>query len=223
MDFYYKKGLSLKMKELRLKEPKFDYYDEFIKNVDIALEISNTLQNYIENFDISNSQEVEEKVHGLENDADRNLHKILNFLVKDFLPPIDREDIVLLANKIDDTIDYLDEIVINLDILSVNNLRKDFKSFVEIINKLSIMLKKMFQNFKNTKKYEEIHNMVIEINNIEEEGDKIYENAIRELYKNESNPIEILKWNTIYNSIENIIDSYESVANTVGEIVLKNS
>ena len=211
------------MKDLKLKEPKFDYYDEFIKSADIAVEISTILKDYIANFDVNNSQEVEEKVHKLENDADKNLHKMLNFLVKDFLPPIDREDIVLLANKLDDTIDYLDEIVINLDILDVTVLKEDFKDFVEIINKLSIMMRGMFENFKNTKKYEEIHKMVVGINNIEEEGDKIYENAIRELYKNESNPVEILKWNTIYNSIENSIDSYESVANTVDEIALKNT
>ena len=211
------------MKDFRLKEPKYDYYDEFIKTADIAVEISGTLKEYIENFDVNSSQEVEEKVHKLENDADKNLHKMLKFLVKDFLPPIDREDIVLLANKLDDIIDCLDEIVINLDILDVISLRDDFKNFIEIINKSSIMLKGMFQNFKNIKKYDEIHKMVVGINNIEEEGDKIYENAIRELYKNESNPVEILKWNTIYNSIENSIDSYESVANTVGEIALKNS
>ena len=211
------------MKDFRLKEPKYDYYDEFIKTADIAVEISGTLKEYIENFDVNSSQEVEEKVHKLENDADKNLHKMLKFLVKDFLPPIDREDIVLLANKLDDIIDCLDEIVINLDILDVISLRDDFKDFIEIINKLSIMLKGMFENFKNIKKYDEIHKMVVGINNIEEEGDKIYESAIRELFKNEQNPVEILKWNTIYNSIENTIDAYESVANTVGEIALKNS
>ena len=211
------------MKDFRLKEPKYDYYDEFIKTADIAVEISGTLKEYIENFDVNSSQEVEEKVHKLENDADKNLHKMLKFLVKDFLPPIDREDIVLLANKLDDIIDCLDEIVINLDILDVISLRDDFKNFIEIINKSSIMLKGMFQNFKNIKKYDEIHKMVVGINNIEEEGDKIYESAIRELFKNEQNPVEILKWNTIYNSIENTIDAYESVANTVGEIALKNS
>ena len=211
------------MKNLKLKEPKYNYYDEFIKNADVAVEISIILKEYIENFNVESSQEVEEKVHSLENDADKNLHKMLKFLVKDFLPPIDREDIVLLANKLDDIIDYLDEIVINLDILDVTSLREDFKDFIELINKLSIMLKGMFENFKNIKKYEEIHKMVVGINNIEEEGDKIYEAAIRELFKNESNPVDILRWNTIYNSIENTIDAYESVANTVGEIALKNS
>lgn len=211
------------MKDFKVKEPKLDYYDEFIKNADIALEMTSILKKYVENFDINNSQEIEEKVHKLENDADRNLHKILSFLVKDFLPPIDREDIVLLANKIDDTIDYIDEIVINLDILDVSVLREDFKEFIKIINKMSIMLKGMLEGFKNTKKYDEIHKLVVGINNIEEEGDKIYESAIREIFKNESNSVEILKWNTIYNSLENCLDSYEGIANTLDEIILKNT
>ena len=64
---------------------------------------------------------------------------------------------------------------------------------------------------------------IIEINNFEENGDKIYEKSIKSLFKNETNSIEILRWNTIYNSLENCIDSYESVANTIGEIILKNT
>ena len=64
---------------------------------------------------------------------------------------------------------------------------------------------------------------IIEINNTEENGDKIYEKSIKNLFTNETNSIEILRWNTIYNSLENCIDSFENVANTVGEIILKNT
>ena len=96
------------MKNFRLKENNFDYYDEFVKNANIALEISTILKKHAENFEINNSTEIEKKVHRLENEADKNLHEIMDYLAKDFLPPLEREDIVLLVNKIDDIIDYLD-------------------------------------------------------------------------------------------------------------------
>ena len=206
-----------------MKKQELNYYDEFIKNIEIAYQISNILKEYIDKFKTEDSEEIEQKVHKLENDADYNLHNLKNYLVKDFLPPIEREDIVLLANKIDDIIDYLDEITINFNILDIKAVRGDFKDFVEIINQLSVLLKEILEKFKDKKNYDKIGEYIININNIEEDGDKIYENSIKNLYKNESNPIEIIKWNTIYNTLENCIDSYESVANTIGEIVLKNT
>ncbi len=211
------------MKDFRLKEKNFNYYDEFIKNANIAIEISTILKKHAENYDINNSTEVEEKVHKLENDADRNLHETIDYLVKDFLPPIEREDIVLLVNKIDDIIDYLDEIAINFNILNIVVLRDNFLEFMELFNKVSVLLKEMLENFKDKKKHEEVYKYLIEINNIEENGDRLYEKAIKSLFTNEKDPIEIIKWNTIYNTLENGIDSFESVANTIGEIVLKNT
>jgi len=206
-----------------MKQPKLNYYEEFIKNSDIALKMSEALKSFVENYEASKAKEVEYQVHKLENSADQNLHEILKYLVKDFLPPIDREDIVLLANRIDDTIDCIDEIVINLDILNVSGLRDNFKKFIELINELCIKQKEMLEKFKVTKKYNEVEKLVIEINNLEESGDRIYEDAIRGLYKNETSAIEVLKWNTIYNLLENCFDSFESVANTVWEIIMKNA
>lgn len=211
------------MKDFRLKEKNFNYYDEFIKNANIAIEISTILKKHSENYDINNSTEVEEKVHKLENDADKNLHETIDYLVKDFLPPIEREDIVLLVNKIDDIIDYLDEIAINFNILNIVVLRDNFLEFMELFNKVSVLLKEMLENFKDKKKHEGVYKYLIEINNIEENGDRLYEKAIKSLFTNEKDPIEIIKWNTIYNTLENGIDSFESVANTIGEIVLKNT
>ena len=211
------------MKDFRLKEKNCNYYDEFIKNANIAIEISTILKKHAENYDINNSTEVEEKVHKLENDADKNLHETIDYLVKDFLPPIEREDIVLLVNKIDDIIDYLDEIAINFNILNIVVLRDNFLEFMELFNKVSVLLKEMLENFKDKKKHEEVYKYLIEINNIEENGDRLYEKAIKSLFTTEKDPIEIIKWNTIYNTLENGIDSFESVANTIGEIVLKNT
>ena len=211
------------MKDFRLKEKNFNYYDEFIKNANIAIEISTILKKHAENYDINNSTEVEEKVHKLENDADKNLHETIDYLVKDFLPPIEREDIVLLVNKIDDIIDYLDEIAINFNILNIVVLRDNFLEFMELFNKVSVLLKEMLENFKDKKKHEEVYKYLIEINNIEENGDRLYEKAIKSLFTTEKDPIEIIKWKTIYNTLENGIDSFESVANTIGEIVLKNT
>lgn len=210
------------MKKLEIIKEELDYYEMFINNAKIAVEISAILNKFAENYDFNKLPQVVADVHKYENNADKNLHEILNYLIKDFLPPIDREDIVFLANRMDDTIDYLDEIFINLKTLNVKKLRKEFKIFAQIINKLSTLLNSMITKFKNKNCYAEVHNLVIEINETEEKGDTVFENAIEDLFTNETNSVEIIRWNTIYNELENCIDSFENIANAVDEIILKN-
>jgi len=204
-----------------MKKKELNYYDEFIKNVEICCEISNILKQHIDNFQNEDPKETEEMVHKLENDADLNLHNIKNYLVKDFLPPIDREDIILLSNKIDNAVDDLDEIIIDLNIYNINELRNDFKDFANLICQMSAKLREVMNNFKDKKKYDQTKALIIEINGLEEQGDRLYENAIKNLYNTEQNPIEILKWNNIYGTLEDAIDSFEGVADYVEEILMK--
>lgn len=205
-----------------MKKKELNYFDEFIKNVDICCEISNIIKQHVDNFKNEDAKETEKIVHKLENDADLNLHNLKNYLIKDFLPPIEREDIVLLVNKIDDVVDNLDEIIIDLNIFNVDYLRAEFKEFVELICQMSIKLRNIMNSFKEIKKYEQIKNMIIEINGLEEQGDKLYENSIKNLYNTEQNPVEILKWHNIYTTLEEAIDSFESVADYIEEIIMKN-
>ncbi len=206
-----------------MKNKELNYYDEFIKNVDICCKISNILKQHTENFQNENAKETEEMVHKLENDADLNLHHIKNYLVKDFLPPIDREDIILLVNKIDDVVDNLDEVIIDLNIFNVKVLREDFKEYTQLIDKACLKLKEMMSNFKNSKKYEETKSIIIDINHLEEQGDRLFEKSIKNLYDNETNSIEISKWHNIYECVENCMDSCECVADYVEEILMKNA
>lgn len=208
------------MKEKKL--PRFNYYDEFIKNVDIAVQISEILKEFIDNYDNSKAKEIEQMVHNLENDADENLHQLLKFLVKDFLPPIEREDIVLLANKIDDAIDCIDETVIDFNIFNIVSLREDIMEFIELTNKLCIIEKDIMIKFKSSKKFDEVNELVIQVNNLEEQGDRLYEKSIRKLFK-EADTLEIIKWEKIYTDLENCFDAFESIADTVSEIVMKNT
>ena len=79
----------------------------------------------------------------------------------------------------------------------------------------------MFIKFKETKKFDEIHGLIVEINEIEDEGDTLYQEAIRNLFKNEKDAIKVIIWKNIYNCLENCLDASEKIANNLEEIVLK--
>ena len=204
-----------------MKKERLNYFDEFLKNISYAVESADVLDEYINHFNSEISFEKEQIVHKLENDADYNLHNILNYLIKDFVPPFDREDIIMLVHDIDDLEDYIDEVVININILGVQKLRSDASKFTDLISKTALKLKELFLKFKETKKYEIIHKYVIDINESEEVGDKLYQDSMRNLFLNEKDPIEIIKWRKIYDCLENCMDSCEKIANSVDEIILK--
>jgi len=204
-----------------MKKERLNYFDEFLKNISYAVESADVLDEYINHFNSEISFEKEQIVHKLENDADYNLHNILNYLIKDFVPPFDREDIIMLVHDIDDLEDYIDEVVININILGVQKLRSDASKFTDLISKTALKLKELFLKFKETKKYEIIHKYVIDINDSEEVGDKLYQDSMRNLFLNEKDPIEIIKWRKIYDCLENCMDSCEKIANSVDEIILK--
>ena len=205
------------------KKEEFNYFDEFAKSAKLATEAIGELKNYILNFNKENSEEEMKKIHEIENKADKNLHELKNYLLRDFLPPIDREDILEIANKIDDFIDDIDEIVIDLNIYNISEITSQIKELIELLENATKILYDLIIEFKNFKKIQEIKQKVVEVNKIEEQADKIYEKAIKQLYKEETNAIKIMKLSNIYEIIENGFDSCELIADLIDDVLLKNS
>ena len=81
----------------------------------------------------------------------------------------------------------------------------------------------MVLEFKNFKKIKEIKDKIIEINKIEEQAEKLYEELIRELYKNEKDLLQILKWSNVYRAVEDCFDACENIADCIEEVLVKNT
>ena len=117
------------------KKNEYNYFDEFTKSANLAKEAVKELKQYIFNFTNSNSDLEMKKIHQIENNADRNLHQLKNYLLKDFLPPIDREDILAISYRIDDLVDGIDEITIDINIFSVTLIKENMKNLIELLEK----------------------------------------------------------------------------------------
>ena len=205
------------------KKEEFNYFDEFAKSAKLAIEAVGELKNYILNFNKENSETEMKKIHEIENLADKNLHGLKNYLLRDFLPPIDREDILEIANKIDDFIDDIDEIVIDLNIYNISEITSEIKELITLLESATKILYDLIIEFKNFKKIQEIKQKVVEVNKIEEQADRIYEKAIKQLYQEEKDAIRIMKLSNIYEIIENGFDSCELIADLIDDVLLKNS
>lgn len=205
------------------KKEEYSYFDEFVNNSNYIVDSAEILKETLVEYSVQRLEENIVKVHKLENEADQALHKMRNYLIKDFLPPIDREDIVLIGHRLDDIEDGIDEILINLNILNILTMRNDAIDFTELLIESCNSVKQALENFKNFKKADIVKEKVIEINVLEEKGDRLYENAMKKLYKESDSPLDIIKWTTIYNCFENAIDACERIADSIEDVIMKNS
>lgn len=206
-----------------MKKEKYNYFDEFILLSDNIVKSAEILKDVFVNFDLNKLNEKTVEVHKLENESDQIIHKMRNQLIKDFLPPIDREDISLIGNKLDDIEDSIDEILINLKILNITEIKKEANESIDVLIKSTNAVREMFLDFKNFKKIDLIKNKIIEVNELEEEGDRVYEKIMSSLYRTEINPFDLIKWTNIYNCLENAIDFCEQVSDCVEDVILLNS
>ena len=187
------------------------------------MDSANTLKDIMANFNTEKLNTDIHEVHKLENEADKIVHKMRNYLIRDFLPPIDREDISLIINKLDNIEDGVDEILINIKILDISEVKKEIIELIDILVMCCVAVKEMFLDFKDIKNVDKIKQKVIQVNKLEELGDKTYEKLMSVLYKTEKNPIDLVKWTSIYNCLENTIDSCEEISCCIEDVVIKNS
>ena len=205
------------------KQEKYNYFNEFISMTDYIVESANILKEVMENFNTEKLNTNTQEVHILENEADKIVHKMRNYLIKDFLPPIDREDISEIVNKLDDIEDGIDEAIINLKILDINEIKQEAIELINILLECCIAVKDIFINLNNFKDTELIKKKTAQVNSWEEQGDKIYEKLMTSLYKHEKDSINLIKWTNMYNCIEATIDSCEEVGDCIEDVIMKNS
>ncbi len=205
------------------KKNEFNYYEQFAKAAGLAEDAARKLKIYVLNFNSASAAEEKKKIHAIENQADTILHDVKTYLLKDFLPPIDREDIIAMAHRIDDLVDAIDEVAINLDIFLIDTIREDMKNTIDKLKVAVATTYELVVEMDNLKNADAIKAKVVEVNKLEEQADRLYENSVRELYKTETNPIEIIKWSRMYSKLEDCFDACENIADCVEEVLLKNA
>ena len=205
------------------KKDNYNYFTELITMTEYIVKSADTLKNIIENFNLEKLNTDIYEVHKLENEADKVVHTMRSYLVKDFLPPIDREDIAVICHKLDDIEDGIDEVLINIKILNITEIKKEVIELVNILISSCKAVQEIFIFFNNLKNLELVSQKVIDVNHLEENGDRAYEKLMTSLYQTENNPINLIKWTNIYNCLERTIDSCEEIADSIQDVVMKNS
>lgn len=206
-----------------MAKKKVSYFDDFITMMESSCKAADYLHQALLDFDPATLDDHCATMHIIENDEDTIKHGIMAKLVKEFITPIDREDIIEMANELDDVTDAIEDILIHIRMYNITEIRRDALDYVDIIIRSCNTLLEAIKEFPNFHKSKVLKDNIIAINTIEEEGDKLYIKAVSELFKTEKDPIAILAWNNVFDLLEDCCDSCENVADTMEMVMMKNS
>jgi uncharacterized protein len=155
-----------------------------------------------------------------EHACDELTHQITTKLNKSFITPFDREDIYMLVVALDDVLDYIDagaRAVIMYDIKEIN------EHALQLAKVIQVLSMEMHSAVSMLSKPVSMNQHIVEIHRLENEADDIYFRAIGELFRNGTDPIQVIKWKELYEILENATDRCESVANIIESIILKHN
>lgn len=206
------------------KKKSYDYFEAFKKISAIAIEISDALCTLISNYEKDKLPEEIAKIRALEQKADSLKHEMMEVLFRDFLPPIERDDIIAVSNAMDDIIDNIDEVGLCLDIYQLNTPTEEM---IEMANTVCDIVKaqdKVIGELKKFKKSKKLNDYIIEVNKIEKKADTYHIQSMKKLYaEHRDDPIKIIVLSRIYQLFEDCCDSVEQAANAAEGLQLKNS
>ncbi|MDR0817250.1 MAG: DUF47 family protein [Clostridiales Family XIII bacterium] len=157
----------------------------------------------------------------LETECDGLTHNILSELNNSFVTPFDREDIYDITKGLDEIVDLIEEVGSRFVIFNVTELRPPCREFASHILQCAIELDLLFKHLPEVKKNNIAREQAIEINRLENEGDTVFRNTMSELFRNEKDPIELVRWKHLYEEMEACLDACEAVANIIEGVVMK--
>lgn len=160
------------------------------------------------------------KIKDIEHRGDDMTHKIFTRLNQTFVTPFDREDIHSLTSKLDDVLDLVDAVAARLVIYQIDHVRPGAAEMADILVRATTEIHAAVSRLE---KLDGILDHCIQINSLEEEGDATVRTAIAALFREEQNPVEIIKWKEILEVLETATDKCEDVANVLETVVLKSS
>ncbi|HEX3562813.1 MAG TPA: DUF47 family protein [Solirubrobacterales bacterium] len=155
-----------------------------------------------------------------EQEGDRVTHDIIRRLNTTFVTPIDREDIYALATQMDDIVDDIEETADFMGLYQIEAAMDQSLAMAEVLVKSCEQLYGLLQNLRG---FKDLDHYWIEIHRLENDGDRIYRDAVASLFSNGIDPMVVIRWRDIYLRLERAIDATETTASILEGIVIKNA
>ena len=204
------------------KNDKF-YFENLASSTELAKQAAIYLVDCLENYNPEKLEDMLKAMHEIENSADDRKHEMRDALAKAFVTPIEREDLDMLSHQVDDVVDLIEEVLQKFYIYDVREIDENAIGFAQKIVTSCEMLCKIMEEFNNFKKSKELRPLIVALNDVEEDCDRLYLKSMRSLTQNSKDVDFTIAWRKIYESFEECADACEHVSECIGSVIMKNT
>jgi predicted phosphate transport protein (TIGR00153 family) len=208
-------GRPLRLNLIPRERKFFDLFNQEIANI---VNATNLLVELLHNPNDGGQRQ--HTIKSLEHDGDELTHQIVRDLNRVFVTPFDREDIYALTSLLDDVLDYVEEVS---ETISLYDVREVPHPMLEMGGILLRAAKELQEGIGKLESQKDLEKHWTEVNRLENLGDQVERTAVGELFRNGTEPIEMMKLKDLYMLLEAGLDTCEDVANVLENIVIKNA
>src|SRR5688572_7881661 len=163
------------------------------------------------------------RIKEIEHETDVITHQCVEALHKTFITPIDRNDIHRLISRMDDIMDFLEAASERIGLYEIVKMTPEVKELSAIIVRATEAMEGALRGLRDMGDPQQVFTKCIEINRLENEADAIMRVAVARLFKEEKDPVMIIKWKEIYEALEDATDRCEDVANIIEGVILEHA
>src|SRR5207245_3083773 len=206
------------MARLRLAPQKREFFDLYTRAARNAVAISQLLVELLDTFPADGETKIRD-IKDLEHEGDRLTHELVDQLNRTFVTPFDRDDMYRLAGALDDVCDHIDEAASRVVSYGVEEIRLQAREQAQAIRRSAAKLADavaLLEGFQDSRAH------LAELRELEHVGDRILHDSVSSLFMARSDPLEVIRWKDIHESLEEAMNACEYAANVLEAIVVKN-
>lgn len=202
---------------------KNDYFKMMEEQIALSAKAARLLNTMLADYRPEDADKNRVEMHKIEHDGDEVRHEALRRLSREFITPIERDDILQLVQIIDDVTDAIEDVAIYLYMFNVPVLPVRALSMSALVERCVDALQKAIGELHNFKRSNTLKPLLVEVNDVESEADDAYLEAVRELFVTEQAPKERYGMKAVYDSLESCCDLCERAADVIENVVMKNT
>ena len=194
------------------------FFDLFSQSGQNSLRAARLLQEMLESW--PESGDLAREILLAEQEGDRITHDIVQRVNTTFVTPIDGEDIYALATQLDDIVDYIDE---TADFMGLYQIEAPMDQALAMADVLVRSCEQLAALLENLRGFKDLEKYWIEIHRLENDGDRLYRDAVASLFANGIDPMVVIRWKDLFSILERAVDATETAAHILEGIVIKNA
>ena len=162
------------------------------------------------------------RISDIEHETDTITHRCVEALHKTFVTPIDRDAIHRLITRMDDIMDYVEAAAERIELYEITVMTSDVRDLADVLHRSAVVVGQAVRGLRKLDGAQQTLKLCIDINRLENEADAILRRSVARLFKDEKDPITVIKWKEIYENLENASDRCEDVANIIEGVILEH-